>query len=70
MAGPRDNPEEIVRKLQQGEGLQGEGMGISEAVPQIGAEGAKTGFIAPSSLWENGYCEGFNAQFRGARLTV
>jgi putative transposase len=30
----------------------------------ITAIGAKTGFIEPSSPWENGFCESFNAKFR------
>jgi len=30
----------------------------------IDAVGAKTAFIAPESLWGNGYCESFNARFR------
>jgi len=36
MAGKRDKPEEIVLKLRQVEVLQGQGMGIAEAVRQIG----------------------------------
>ncbi len=36
MAGKRDKPEEIVLKLRQIEVLQGQGMGIAEAVRQIG----------------------------------
>ena len=34
----------------------------------IGAVGAKTAFIAPSSPWENGYCESFKARFRDELL--
>jgi transposase InsO family protein len=30
----------------------------------IGGVSAKTTFIASGSLWENGYCESFNARFR------
>ena len=30
----------------------------------IVAVGAKTGYNEQSSLWENGYCESFNARFR------
>jgi putative transposase len=29
----------------------------------IAAVGGKTAFIEPGSLWENGYCESFNARF-------
>ena len=36
MAGKRDKPEDVVLKLRQVEVLQGQGMGISEAVRQIG----------------------------------
>ena len=36
MAGKRDKPEDVVLKLQQVEVLQGQGMGIAEAVRQIG----------------------------------
>lgn len=28
------------------------------------AIGAKTAYIEPGNLWENGYCESFNARFR------
>jgi putative transposase len=34
----------------------------------IGAVGAKTAFIIPSSPWENGYCESSNAHFRDGLL--
>ena len=34
----------------------------------IAAAGAKTAFIEPGSLWENGYCESFNARFRDELL--
>jgi putative transposase len=30
--------------------------------------GAKTAIIAPGLLWENGYCESFNARFRDELL--
>lgn len=36
MAGKREKPEEIVSKLRQVEGLQGQGMTIADAVRQIG----------------------------------
>ena len=36
MAGKRDKPEDIVLKLRQVEVLQGQGIGIAEAVRQIG----------------------------------
>ncbi len=36
MAGKREKPEDIVLKLRQVEVLQGQGMGIAEAVRQIG----------------------------------
>ncbi len=36
MAGKRDKPEEFVLKLRQVEVLQGQGMGVAEAVRQIG----------------------------------
>jgi transposase-like protein len=36
MAGKRDKPEDVVLKLRQVEVLQGQGMGIAEAVRQIG----------------------------------
>jgi putative transposase len=36
MAGKRDKPEDMVLKLRQVEVLQGQGMGIAEAVRQIG----------------------------------
>ena len=36
MAGKRDTPEDVVLKLRQVEVLQGQGMGIAEAVRQIG----------------------------------
>ena len=32
------------------------------------AVGAKAAFIEPSSQWENGYCESFNARFRDKLL--
>jgi len=39
---------------------------IAEAVQKwIKAVGAKTAYIVPGSPWENGYCESFNARFRG-----
>ncbi len=42
---------------------------IAEAVQKwIKAVGAKTAYIAPGSPWENGYCESFNARFRGELL--
>jgi len=34
----------------------------------IAAVGAKTAFIEPGSLLENGYCESFNARFRDELL--
>ena len=34
----------------------------------IAAVGAKTAYIEPSSPWENGYCESFNARFRDELL--
>lgn len=34
----------------------------------ISAVGAKTACIEPGSLWENGYCESFNACFRDEML--
>ncbi len=34
----------------------------------IEAVGAKTAFIEPSSPWENGYVESFNARFRDELL--
>ena len=36
MAGKREKPEEIVSKLRQVEVLQGQGITVAEAVPQIG----------------------------------
>ncbi len=36
MAGKRDKPEDVVLKLRQVEVLQGQGMGIADAVRQIG----------------------------------
>ena len=36
MVGKRDKPEDVVLKLRQVEVLQGQGMGIAEAVRQIG----------------------------------
>ena len=36
MAGKRDKPEDVVLKLREVEVLQGQGMGIAEAVRQIG----------------------------------
>ena len=36
MAGKREKPEEIVSKLRQVEGLQGQGMTIADAVRQRG----------------------------------
>lgn len=36
----------------------------------IAAVGAKTGFIAPGSPWENGYCESFNSRFRDELLNT
>ncbi len=36
MAGRRDKPEEIVGKLRRVEVLQGQGMPVANAVPQIG----------------------------------
>ena len=36
MAGKKDKPEEIVSKLRQVEGLQGQGMTVADAVRQIG----------------------------------
>jgi putative transposase len=36
MAGKRDKPEDVVMKLRQVEVLEGQGMGIAEAVRQIG----------------------------------
>lgn len=30
--------------------------------------GTKTAYIEPGSLWENGYCESFNARFRDEML--
>ena len=42
---------------------------IAEAVRQwIKAFGAETAYIEPGSLWENGYCESFNARFRDELL--
>lgn len=34
----------------------------------IAAVGAKTAYIKPGSLWENGYCESFNGRFRDELL--
>ena len=34
----------------------------------ITAVGSKTAYIEPSSPWENGYCESFNARFRDELL--
>jgi putative transposase len=34
----------------------------------IVAVGARTGFIEPGSLWENGYCESFNSKLRDELL--
>ena len=34
----------------------------------INAVGSKTADIVPSSPWENGYCESFNARFRDELL--
>ena len=34
----------------------------------INAVGSKTAYIVPSSPWENGYCESFNARFRDELL--
>ena len=34
----------------------------------INAVGSKTAYIVPSSPWENGYCESFNARFRDKLL--
>lgn len=34
----------------------------------IAAVGAKTTCIEPGSKWKNGYCESFNARFRGELL--
>lgn len=36
MAGKREKPEDVVLKLRQVEVLQGQAMGIAEAVRQIG----------------------------------
>jgi len=36
MAGKREKPEDVARKLRQVEVLQGQGMAIAEAVRQIG----------------------------------
>lgn len=42
---------------------------IAEAVQRwIAAVGAKTAYIAPSSPWENGYVESFNARLRDELL--
>ena len=42
---------------------------LAEAVQKwIGAVGAKTAYIEPSSPWENGYCESFNARLRDELL--
>ena len=34
----------------------------------IAAVGTKTAYIEPGSLWENGYCESFNARLRDELL--
>jgi transposase InsO family protein len=34
----------------------------------IAAVGAKTAYIEPGSLWENGYCESFNSKLRDELL--
>jgi putative transposase len=39
-----------------------------EGVACIGAVGTKPAFIAPGSLWGNGYYESFNARFRDELL--
>lgn len=42
---------------------------IAKAVRDwIAAVGAKTAYMAPGSLWENGYVEGFNARMRDELL--
>ena len=42
---------------------------VAEAVQKwIKAVAAKTAYIVPGSPWENGYCESFNARFRGGLL--
>jgi putative transposase len=41
---------------------------IAKAVQDwIGAVGARTGYIAPGSPWENGFIESFNARLPGPR---
>ena len=35
----------------------------------MAAIGAQTSYIGPGSLWENGYCERFNARFRDELLS-
>ena len=43
---------------------------IAQAVRDwIAAVGAKTAYIEPGSLWENGYCESFHGRFRDELLT-
>ena len=42
---------------------------MAEAVRKwIDAFGAKTAYVKQGSPWENGYCESFNARFRGEQL--
>lgn len=42
---------------------------VAQAVQDwIKAVGARTAYIEPSSPWENGYCESFNARFRNEFL--
>jgi transposase InsO family protein len=42
---------------------------VAKAVQEwIAAVGAKTAYITPGSLWENGYVESFNARLRDELL--
>lgn len=42
---------------------------VAKAVQEwIGAVGAKTAYIAPGNLWENGFIESFNARLRDELL--
>jgi len=42
---------------------------VAQAVRNwIEAAGAKTAYLEPESLWENGFCESVNAHFRDKLL--
>lgn len=50
MVGMRDKPEEMVLKLRKVEVLQGQGMGIAEAVRQIGVTQLPIGWLPTNAV--------------------